>query len=481
VGPRTQTLTKTVLLVTALIGGLAGSDLPLGAHRIALGLGALLLAAIFIVFRPREALLCSVFLFLWGTTKFRDRDASALLEGDLDVQVFLELAVSALLAWIVVANVAAGVQSRRFVNGLAPLEIALLAYVLLALLSGAWSVNPSITLVRGVQLLILWALSVVAVRMLGPGEMVRLLRLSVVPYVLLAAATFVVFPPAAWFNQGRFTWFNMHPIAAGTFLGTAAVLILVEVLNTGNASAPLIRVHWITIALLMRLLLATRSRGPIFAFAIAALAVCVRRYLPPRAAGVVVCVLVAAGVLALRAAVSAHTTFQGPLGSLMDYLLRGETEDQFLGLSGRLDLWQYVGVLVRQRPILGYGYLASRSILLQRFPWAGEAHGALAESLLSFGVVGSAVLWGSFLALLCSAFFRTFPLGGAARRSHEATVGLLMFLLVESIDGQGIAGIPGYEVLVLFLCSAVYGSLVAARSQNAAPPRQRSWQPAPAG
>jgi len=135
---------------------------------------------------------------------------------------------------------------------------------------------------------------------------------------------------------------------------------------------------------------------------------------------------------------------------LMTFFSRGQPVDELLSLNGRTELWQHVYALFLERPLLGYGYLASRSVLLKVLPWAGEAHNALAESLLDVGILGTVLVWFAFISTLLSSLLHTSRTSGMGEWQRLSILGALVFLLVHSQVTATFAGPPGSQVLLLF-------------------------------
>lgn len=150
-------------LAFAVVGYAAAVDM-----RVAVALGAVLACAGWAALsyaHPRMALSTSFLVVLVAGTKFRMRDADASLEGALDLQVLFEIALFALVGVGAAAAWSAEETHRRLTRA----EGAILAYAAVALASTVWSVAPALTAVRAMQLLVLSALAILAVRVLTPA------------------------------------------------------------------------------------------------------------------------------------------------------------------------------------------------------------------------------------------------------------------------------------------------------------------------
>jgi O-antigen ligase len=443
----------------------------------------LLAASIFVALQPQQALQCAFFLVMLAETKFRMRDPAALLAGDVDSQIVFELCLYGIMLFVVIRNF---LSSAYHAAKLTFVECVLGGYVMLVLCSCFWAADFRITAVRGVQLCILYALCFVGIRVLGPQRMLRTLTASVVVYVLLFTLLAVVFPWAngTRFTQtthiARFTWFALHPITAAAYAGTAALCLVAEGLFAQGAwrrrllGLPL----WLPLIPLLLVLLATRSRGALVAFLVTLVALGLRRYVNPWLVGLVSysALVLTAIVLGLGLSLSASTQQllddASPLGT---FLMRGQAIDEFFSLTGRTELWQQVYGLFLERPLLGYGYIASRSLLLKVLPWAGEAHNALAESLLDVGVLGTVLLWYALISAMLSSLFQTPRASGMGVWQHASTFGALFFLLLHSLVDAAFAGTPGYQVLLLFATVLAYDRLKRVAWPFTGTPDTGSW------
>src|SRR5919198_2297509 len=179
------------LLVMLMLGSACASPAAAG---VVVGACGLVAAGVFLLLRPQKALMVSFFLVLLADTKFRVRDPNALLSGDIDSQIIFELTLHSIVALIALANLPSVPLQRLKPT---PLELVLLGYVALALVSAFWSPDFRITAGRGAQLGIFYTLCFVAVRVLGPQAVLRILTVAAVLYVLLCAVLALAF---SWAN-----------------------------------------------------------------------------------------------------------------------------------------------------------------------------------------------------------------------------------------------------------------------------------------
>jgi O-antigen ligase len=408
---------------------------------------------------PETALMLCFFFIYFGETKFRYRDPNAALSAGADSQVIFELGFYALVFVIVAIN---WCRLKRSDLKAKPIELVILSYVLLAGLSTFWSFNPTITAVRAAQQFILYAFLFVAVRVLKPAGVLRSLAVTLAVAVPLFALMALLFPWAngtlasEYYHVRRFSWFKVHPIVAADQAGAALVLVACEALFALHSwrrrivGLPL----WIYMVTLTVILLATRSRGSLFAATMAVAVVYAMKLVRP---GTILFVSLCVVLLVMTITVAYDVSIDAPLrrffsesDTVGNFLLRGQTADEFLTVSGRAELWRAIYGLLLKRPLFGYGFVSSRR-LLEILPWSGEAHNALIESLFGLGVVGTLLLW--------------LPLGRTVVRSLIAIArssefewrnavisGVLLFVVFEGFVTAGFAGFLTYDAVLLFSC-----------------------------
>ena len=420
---------------------------------------------------PDRLVPISVFLVLVAGTKFRNRDPTESLANVLDGQIVLELGLYACVGLIVGVTL---LSPKLRWSPLSLPERLFVGFVVLAGCSTVWSDAPAFTAVRAVQAGLLLALGLTAPRVLGAAATLRAVAAAITVYVLVCAGLAVLFPWARGTTtdaQGkvRFSWFAMHSISAATF--TAFVILYVSCVLLFGAEGWRRRWRGIPVVLVLAplgaIMIAANSRGPLFALLGALGAVLAFRYLRPATT----LTLVAAAAFVVVVGMLAGATPESILASgarqnsrAADLVLRGQTVGELGTLTGRTELWTKLIPVYLDRPLLGYGYQASRGVLLQVQPWAGHAHNAVLETLLDVGLLGAVLLWAPFFATL---FARTAARGPA--RSDAAWLGAVVFafatfFLLSSVSDVAFAGPPDYEMLVLFCCVA---AVEHARRENA--------------
>src|SRR5207244_575787 len=116
-----------------------------------------------------------------------------------------------------------------------PVELLVAAYVAIPLLSTLWSAAPTLSLVRGVQLLIVAVLASAAVRVLCPSMALWKPCAAAALFTICCAtlsATFSWARPVYESHEDRFrfAWFAVHPIEVATVAGIAAVGVIAGIL-----------------------------------------------------------------------------------------------------------------------------------------------------------------------------------------------------------------------------------------------------------
>jgi exopolysaccharide production protein ExoQ len=331
----------------------------------AVGLLVLLATAYFAYTHPRAAVPTAFLLVLLADTKFRIRGAAAALSGDVDGQILLELGLYGLIATISLFLFATS-RNRRTVLGLQ--EVLLCGYVLVCITSSVWSVAPTLTIVRSFQVLVLLALVQASVRVIGSERTMRALTASGTLYVLICSALVVLLPQLHSERvDGRFGWFAVHPISAGSYAAIAALCVLSIGIHSLKRWHD--RILWCPVWFyplpLITVLLLTVSRGPLLAF-IGGAGILLLKRLRPHVATVVLSLgfLMILAVIGSGDGLSSYLEWsQSESNVITRQVLRGQTLDAVLSLSGRAELWENMIGPFYQQPLNGYGYQASRSLL----------------------------------------------------------------------------------------------------------------------
>jgi O-antigen ligase len=443
------------------------NDPVLFSGFVLLAVCAMLLATVGALVRPHQALASGFFIVLLAGLKFRERDAAASLSDSLDLQVAYELAWYAILAIILCVNL---LFRRDRPSVLSP-ALWLVGYVFLAVVSVLWSLAPALTAVRALQLLILVGLALMSVDVFGPARTLQKASASLLLFLLFCAASTVFVNPIQ--DEGRFTWAGVHPITAATYLGLASILFLARGLYPKQRASP--TRDWFVFGLFVTILVLTFSRGPLFAFVASGAVLLYKRVSSARArtllavASAMIVLTVASGDFVEQVVVRAA----GSDSAVVQSLLREQNPEQFLSMTGRVELWTALVPVIAGQPLLGYGYQGSRELLLNIADWAAYAHNAFLQTLVDVGFLGAVLLfvpvfWAAGRALYVS------PSRSSDPTEVAGALGIVVFFLVVGISSETFAGAPGFEMLLLMVVVKSQQNWKAAESQGPTPAAERA-------
>jgi len=285
------------------------------------------------------------------------------------------------------------------------------AFVFWAVVSSLWSVNPMLAIAKGLEL---WAVTISAamfVKLTGrtheSDRVEKIMAWSLIAVLVIALFGNFIFwgkllpssgddslplylmgdEPPALAERPRLMLAYAHPLLTGDLLALSIVSLFVIPVNKLLKATAII--------LLSLLLWMTDARGPTIALVVALIAMLLVKI---RSTSVKATVL----ALVISAALGIALVFQDHLLKPFQALL---TDDVYT-LNSRTELWTSVFRYIAARPIIGYGYYASRYLLMKDFIWGGHAHNSLLEVLLTTGLIGLTIV-GAYLAYLFSAIIRT--------------------------------------------------------------------------
>ena len=110
-------------------------------------------------------------------------------------------------------------------------------------------------------------------------------------------------------------------------------------------------------------------------------------------------------------------------------------------LNGRMGLWSEVLPLILAKPLLGYGYFASRYLTLDIFDWAGQTHNSFLEILLTTGLVGFALL----------AAFTGYLIYMSIKTKNRLLIGVGVFCYIDGMFNP-LLFYPSFSMFILLLC-----------------------------
>jgi hypothetical protein len=379
-------------------------------------------------------------LFIVSNWKLSGRSPLAAVSGNLTVENKVELVAYALVAALCFVHLyPMGRASDRVRIG------PLMAWPLLALISGAWSLIPAFSFIRSLQLFVPIALCIFMVRVWredqAVGEMLWRLSLRLIVQLITLLVILGLATRGQW-PEGRFTWpGSPHPIVSSGIVGLGLLVLLVGGRSFVGFS---LLSYAARIVLFAAALLFGQTRSALL--------------------GVALAVLVALWLAGRNRPGARYLTLPVYLGTLgfivasawgtvLQYIQRG----QYGGvatLNGRLPLWMTAlrDVAASGRWFVGSGYGSTRVILFPQVSFAGEAHNSWLQFLIELGAIGVilAIAWVGFLAYRLFRHRAYFPV------RHRVAASLLVYLLVLS-GADNYLTTPGfaYTAILLFYALAL--------------------------
>jgi O-antigen ligase len=284
-------------------------------------------------------------------------------------------------------------RTRRLTTG-AILAIALAVFLCATSL---WSIEPSVTLRRGILYLLFVLFAIGVADNLDGDEFMALLRTlcfisAAVSLLAMVAAPSLVLSPGGGELRGNFSYKGV--------LGQVMAVGVLATLHGLRTDGRRLRGIAMLVPFLVVTLLANSGTAltTIVLSCVIDLVMTLLRQRHTRAIGMLLCAVV------LPVAVG----FALAPDLLLDILGKDPT------LTGRTELWEYVDSYIGQRPVLGWGFAAFWSPdnplakgVSAAVGWTvPEAHNAVREMLLQVGVLGSLAFLGLFarnivIALRC--------------------------------------------------------------------------------
>ncbi len=458
-----------VMLFGAVVLSAALVKRPFEMGSLALASLAMMAVGTVTFFWPKHALRLAFGILVVGSMRLRERDALASVAGVIDAQIMFELGCYGAVCLIAVIAL---FRSRYWRRVSIP-EGLLIGFVLLAFISTAWTPVAKIAVVRTAQVAIVLLVSYAATGILGPTRALRVLFVSLTAIALTASAITVLVPSTSlWVSasagavkflnnpdgvaSGRFAWFAMHPSTIGTFTAAAALYWMAELMDFGDGKRGSRRVSWIALLLLLCVVFAAKSRGPMAALFAGTCVLVFWRIIRSRTL-VILVPLVAAFLLVAVVAMPSPLELlqegeavQNPIAA---FLLRDEGFSTFMTLNGRTELWAAIIPLIVSRPVLGYGYLAGRLVLMDKVLWSpGHAHNALIQTLLDLGAVGMLFLWVPIATILIPRLPGAVTQAAHVRRAQAVIGAVAACVVAHSMADASFASYPGFELVSLFAC-----------------------------
>lgn len=376
--------------------------------------------------------------------KYRVRPPGQALGGGIDAAIMVELLLYGLIAGYLLLDRFRVPRVRRVP---APLYLAA-CFVGLAVLSLLYTPYLQYGVVRCVQATILLAVVVIGAM---DGDRSHFHRFAHLYLLLIAAGVmYGVLRPSAPINriqEGRFTWLAVHPTVAGAMMCLAAVVAVGYVVG-GRTDRPGPRwpmpVYLILLAVVAGGGLAAQTRGAILggACGVAVVLVSSRRGRAVIEIGLVGLVLVAG--VALMAS-----------DKVTSYFERGESVTKLSTLNNRTELWNVALEAVEKQPLFGNGITASRGIFFEQ-TGLGGGHNAAINVLVELGAVGFLVWAALVISLILGV--RRLPRDGPGNLGLDRAMllGVITFLLVDSVFYEGAGAVANVASTWLFMCIGWY-------------------------
>ena len=378
------------------------------------------------------------------------RNVQLATEADISPEIAVEVAIYLMVG---IAAAAAWLRWRPIGRQSWGLRL-LVAFAVLAPLSGLWSIIPLFSFVRGGQVLVVALLSAVTIYSWRRGlrsfqdDWRRIWLTFLVVVVLLGLSGLV------WTGQwagGRFAWEGVHTNTAASFLAAAGIVAISMFFDRGWGLPERVRrLLPLAMAFVFALLLLTVTRSAWAGFVVGG----VLTYATVRSIRLDRRALVLAVLAAIVFLVGSFYSAE-----VVDYVLRGQTVSTFASVSGRTDVWNVALDRVAEQPFLGFGYGAGRIILIDAVPWAGTSHNLWISVLLSLGVVGVTVV----SLLLGWVLFRAVSIQRWSPGPHgNLAIGLVTFIIINGVAQQPLAlpgeGLTAMGLLVAALSVGRFGS-----------------------
>jgi O-antigen ligase len=401
--------------------------------------------------RPWAFMAILAFMIFGLSLSFREREPG---EVGLDLQNGVKLFVWAALVGVAILNI------RRLAPMMREPVVALaFVYAGFALASAAWSLTPTYSGAVAIGWVGNLALACLAVRTCGERAVMVLLVWSIGAFVAVGLAGLVFAPDIAWMppsveeTEYRFRGFSGHP---NVLAQQAGVLVTVAVVAR-RARYISRRLFVAALALGFATLVLTDSRTAMIAVIVAWGFVALRERGLGRLA---VIAAVAVLVLVLTVfTVGGVTNIEDALGMFS----RTGAGSEVLTLTGRTEIWTIAWERILQRPLLGWGYLATEELLLSSvgrtfYGDAINAHNMFVQSLLSVGFLGSLAGFAMIGLLVVRLFSRPDPV-----RDH-----VVVFMLISGMGEVEIFATP------MLLTVSVFIILAREAERNAVIDRQRT-------
>jgi O-antigen ligase len=396
----------------------------------------------------------------------------------------------AMLGLLFAAAALRAVAARRFVPARGP-AIAAAALVALALVSSGWSVSPRISFERGASLGLLLATVLLLVagesspRRLLVGLVAGSVAVGVAGLVLLAADHRAAVQPASYEFPARFQGFGQNANTAALLFAVALAPAVCLAIEAPRRAFRAVAIG--VVALLVGSIVASGSRGALFAGGAGALVAVLAGIRPSRRAGLggaIVAAAIVAGLLIQNlpkpsptsGSGSASTTAVAPapppkpryLNAEAAYPLEADIggplpgggqptiRRSFFGGSGRLEAWAGALHQILQRPLLGFGF--GTDVFVDRYYYfvGGSPENSYLGIALQLGAAGLAALLVLLFTLVASVR-RT--LSGPQRPLVAAGLGAVVAGVAVAIVQSYVYSVGDIATATFWICAFLLPAL----------------------
>jgi len=310
------------------------------------------------------------------------------------------------------------------------------AFGLLALLSSVRSFWPALSMVKGCLFLLVLLLGELLCNTFSPASALRAMYYGIIVLfvvaILMGLAMPTIYPLIVHDAAGR-QRLALFTDEFGDFAYLSGMGFFI-----GRLSA--VRARWYSQAFLAILTVASGSRACTFALIFIFIAVRLRRVRDFR---LIVAVYATGAAVVLIAIVflNSSSAFASSIHNrLQAFYGTTALQQSPWKLSGRAELWDAAAGIFRQSIFLGFGFAGARDQLLRIFPWAGGAHNAFLELLLTAGGAGLLVFLAGLILVIRTSFRST---------AGRTALPIYCFLLLVATTGHSFTMFKDFGVLLI--------------------------------
>jgi O-antigen ligase len=398
--------------------------------------GALLLAALLAFFpvirgwwrsflsKPGAAVILILALVNTFFSSGEQANIASIQSGDVDPYRMVRAILTSGLFTIACFQILKDTSRIRFAGSGARWMVV---YALLAMMSAIYSVNALVSFWKGFEVMTLVLVAVSLAGLVRTTEGITWL-MNVASFLLLYIVLTVyvglaLYPGDAIKDVEYLGVRGLVPLMNPSSVGTLSSLLIV--LAVGNAlhrwpSKKMTAGIWVVLAAATGMLVLSHVRTPIFAAAVAIMLMLIsgRHY----------------RAMVLTALLGTGLVLAMSLDDILAYLYRGQSQEAFLGLTGRMYYWEQLMPMVTSSPVIGHGYYAAQRILFN----VNAVDNAYLEVLIGLGVLGVAVFLMPTLFALKS-LIRTRPTGSTPLVNKflwAQLLGIFTILLIRGLSGS---------------------------------------------